>query len=318
MKVLAALLLALSATAAYAEGDVLSWMQRIHAATQKLSYTGTFVYRGGDQTDTLRIIHSVGRQGMREKLETLDGQPREVVRSGDDVTCYLPDSRTIKIDKQADSKAFPALLPENLQDIGAHYDISAGAVERVAGRECQLILLQPKDKLRYGRRLCADLKTGMLLKSQTLNSKNQPIEQFAFTEIHIGGRIDQSQLRSRFLAESRAWHVENSGAVVTNLAASGWSINPGLPGFRKITETKRTQGGSNEVGHVVYSDGLFALSVFIEPVANKTAMPPPGLSHQGAINIYSRRIADSLVTVVGEVPAASVKTLAESVEYHKP
>ncbi len=81
---------------------------------------------------------------------------------------------------------------------------------------------------------------------------------------------------------------------------------------------KRTQGGSSEVGHVVYSDGLAAVSVFIEPMANKTSQPPAGLSRQGAINIYSRQVASHLVTVVGEAPAESVRKLAESVEYHKP
>jgi sigma-E factor negative regulatory protein RseB len=318
MRILAALLLALSVQVAHADGDALAWLQRIHAATQKLSYTGTFIYRNGDQAETLRIVHSVGSHGTRERLETLDGQPREVVRSGDEVKCYLPGSKTIKIDKQTDHKVFPALLPENLQDIGEHYDVRAGAIERVAGHECQAIVLQPRDKLRYGRKLWADIKTGMLLKSQTFNDKNEPLEQFAFTEIRIGGKIDQKQLKSRFLAESRAWHVEETGAAAASLAASGWSIDPELPGFRKITEMKRTQGGSSEVGHVIYSDGLIALSVFIEPLANKTSMPPAGLSHQGAINIYSRKVADYLVTVVGEVPAESVKKLAESVKYRMP
>ena len=317
MRILAMLLLALSLQTARADADALSWLQRIHAAAQKLSYTGTFVYRSGDQAETSRIVHIAGRHGPQEKLETLDGRPREIVRSGDEVKCYLPDSKTIKVDKQTDHKVFPALLPENLQDIGEHYEVSAGPIDRVAGYECQAIVLQPKDKLRYGRKLWADMKTGMLLKSQTLNDKNDPIEQFAFTEIHIGGRINRSQLRSRFLAQSRTWHVENSGAVEASLAASGWSINPELPGFRKVTEMRRTQGGSNEVGHIVYSDGLAAVSVFIEPLANRT-LPPPGLSHQGAINIYSRQVAGHLVTVVGETPADSVKKMAESVEYHKP
>jgi len=318
MRILAALLLALSVQAAHADGDALSWLQRIHAATQKLSYTGTFVYRNGDQAETLRIVHSVGRHGTSERLETLDGQPREVVRNGDEVKCYLPDSKTIKIDKQTDHKVFPALLPENLQDIGEHYDVRTGAIERVAGRECQAIVLQPRDKLRYGRKLWADTKTGMLLKSQTFNDKSEPLEQFAFTEIRIGGKIDYKQLKSRFLAESRGWHVDETGAAVSSLAASGWSIDPELPGFKKVTELKRTQAGSGEVGHVIYSDGLIALSVFIEPLANKSAIPPPGLSHQGAINIYSRKVADYLVTAVGEVPAESVKKLAESVKYRMP
>ena len=101
--------------------------------------------------------------------------------------------------------------------------------------------------------------------------------------------------------------------MTTSLAASGWTIKPELPGFRKVTEMKRTQGGSSEVGHVVYSDGLAAVSVFIEPMASKTTLPQPGPSRQGAINIYSRQIAGHLVTVVGEAPAESVIKIAESV-----
>ena len=318
MKILAVLLLALLAQAARAEGDALLWLQRIHAATQKLSYTGTFVYRGGNQSETSRIVHIAGPHGARERLETLDGQAREIVRSDGEVKCYLPDSMTVKVDKRTDHKVFPALLPADLTDISEHYEVSTGGIERVAGYECQSIVLEPRDKIRYGHRLWADANTGMLLKSQTFNNKNEVVEQFAFTQISIGGKIDQAQLKSRFLAKSRDWHVESSGAVAASLTASGWTIAPELPGFRKVTEMKRTQGGSNDVGHVVYSDGLAAVSVFIEPLASKTTLPQPGLSRQGAINIYSRQIAGHLVTVVGEAPAESVKKLAESVAYRKP
>ena len=318
MRILALLLLALSAQMARADGDALSWLARIHVATQKLSYTGTFVYRSGEQSETSRIVHVVGRNGTRERLETLDGHPREIVRSGDEVTCYLPESMTIKVDTQTDHKVFPSFMPESLQDIAEHYDVRAGAIERIAGYDCQTIVLLPKDKLRYGRKLWADAKTGMLIKSQILNDRNEPIEQFTFTQVSIGGKIDHSQLKSRLQAKSRDWHVEQSGAISASLAASGWTISPELPGFRKVTEMKRTQGGSNEVGHVVYSDGLAAVSVFIEPIAGKTALPPAGLSRQGAINIYSRQVAGNLVTVVGEAPGDSVRKLAESVEYRKP
>lgn len=318
MRILAVLLFALAAHAARADADALSWLQRIRTATEKLSYTGTFVYRGGDQTETSRIIHIVGRNGTRERLETLDGQRREVVRSGDEVKCYLPESMTVKVDKQTDHAVFPKLLPENLQDISAHYEVSKGGIERIAGYNCQALVLEPKDKMRYGHRLWADTNTGMLLKSQTLDDANQVVEQFAFTQIAIGGKINHDQLKSKFVATSRDWHIENSGAVATNLEASGWTIKPELPGFKKITEMKRTQGGSSEVGHIVFSDGLAAVSVFIEPMAKKVSLPQPGLSRQGAINIYSRQLDDHLVTVVGEAPAESVKRLAESVEYRRP
>lgn len=318
MRLLAALLLALSAQLAWAGGDALSWLQRIHSATQKLNYTGTFVYRSGDQAETSRIVHVAGPHGAHERLETLDGQPREIVRSGDEVKCYLPGSMTVKIDRQTDRRVFPVLLSANLQEISEHYTVTKGRIERIAGYQCQAIVLQPKDKMRYGHKLWADTSTGMLLKSQTFNDRNEVVEQFAFTQIAIGGKIDQGELKSRFLAKSRDWRVQNSGAVATSLAASGWSINPDVPGFRKVTEMKRTQGTSTEIGHVVYSDGLAAVSVFIEPMANKISSPQLGLSRQGAINIFSRQVAEHLVTVVGEAPAASVKKIADSVEYRKP
>ncbi len=318
MRLLVALLFALSAQLASAEGDAMSWLQRIHAATHKLNYTGTFVYRSGDQAETSRIVRVVGLHGARERLETLDGEPREIVRSGDEVICYLPGSETVKIDRQNGSARFPSLLSSNLKEIRENYELTKAGTDRVAGYECQVLVLEPKDKLRYGHRLWADVNTGMLLKSETFNSKNEPIERFAFTQIVIGGKIAKEQLRSRLSAKARDWRIENSAAVSASLAASGWSIRPELPGFRKVTEMKRTQGGSTQVGHVVYSDGLAAVSVFIEPLANKTSMPLPGLSQHGAINIYSRQIADHLVTVVGETPAESVKKLAESVEYRRP
>ncbi len=316
MRAVLALLLALAVPAVWAEGDALTWLQRVQAATQKLSYTGTFVYRSGDQAETSRIVHLVERRGARERLETLDGQPREIVRSGGEVKCYLPGSMTLKVDKQSGHGAFPSMLPTNLQEIREHYEVSTGAVERVAGYECQSILLRPKDSMRYGHKLWADVASGMLLKSQTFNERNEPVEEFAFTQIAIGGKIDPGLLKSKYSgSKSREWRVENSHAVATNLTASGWTIKPQLPGFDKVTEMKRTLGGAIDVAHVVYSDGLAAVSVFIEPVTAKTSMPQPGLSRQGAINIYSRQLADHLVTVVGEVPAESVKTLAEAVEY---
>src|SRR5947209_15634298 len=108
-------LLPVSAAIAQTEPSALQWLQRIYAATQKLSYTGTFVYQQGQQVETSRIIHIGEASGPRERLETLDGIPREIVRTGDDVVCYLPGSMTVKIDKQPGRRAFPEVLSEQLK-----------------------------------------------------------------------------------------------------------------------------------------------------------------------------------------------------------
>jgi len=323
MRLLPGLLLATSllpVSAALAESDSagVQWLQRIYAASQKLSYTGTFVYHHDNAVETSRITRVVDASGPVEKLEALDGDPREIVRSGDQVVCYYPRTMTMKIDKQSGRTSFPVILSDQIKELTESYVIRTGEVERVAGHDCQVIVLQPKDNLRYGQRLCADVGSGMLLKAKTFNEKHGMLEAIAFTQIQIGGNIDRSKVKPRFAANTRDWHVEDSGAEQANLGEAGWSVRAQPPGFRKIMEMTRTLNGKSGVGHIVFSDGLVAVSVFIEPPVAHASGRHAGLSRQGAINIYARQVGDHWVTVVGEAPAASVKLIANAVEYKKP
>ena len=255
--------------------------------------------------------------GLRERLEALDGVPREIIRTRDEVVCYLPESMRVKIDRQPVQRAFPSILPAQIKELSENYSITRGEIERVGGYNCQVIALEPRDRMRYGHRLWADVNTGMLLKAKTLNEKNEIVEQFAFTQLKIGGSIGRDQLRSRFSRESRGWRVEDSAATNANLAEAGWSIRTRPPGFRTVTELVRTLGGTSGVGHIVLSDGLAAVSVFIEPAAGKQSIPQPGLVRQGATNVYVRAVGNHWITVVGEAPAESVRYIADAVEYRK-
>ena len=297
------------------EADALGWLRKIHDATQKLSYTGTFVYQQGGRTEASRITRYARADGDIEKLEVLDGAPREIVRTRDTVKCYLPGSRVVKVDRRSVERGFPALLPGQLSGIAQYYTVSLGETKRVAGFDCQAVALTPKDELRYGYRLCADTNTGMLLKAVTLDSAGQAVEQFTFTQLSIG-YVSRDKVRPRHSA--RAWRVEDTGAAPANLAEAGWSVNVELPGFRKVIELKRRLGESRPAGQLVYSDGLAAVSVFIESLEGRPEPVRPGLASMGAINIYTREVANHVVTVVGEAPAMSVQRLADAVEFRKP
>jgi sigma-E factor negative regulatory protein RseB len=315
------LLLALALLGAQAHAqDGAAWLQKIYAASQKLSYTGTFVYQHGAQTETSRITRVVDAGAARERLETLDGVPREIVRTGDDVVCYLPASMTIRVDKQPGGRSVPAMLPDKPQDLSAHYHIRKGEVERVAGHDCQVLVLEPRDNMRYGHKLWADVNTGMLLKAKTFNERQEVMEQLTFTQVQIGGQIDREQLKSRFARKGREWRVEDAGAAQANLAQAGWTIRNQPPGFRKVTEMMRTMGGVPGVGHIVLSDGLAAVSVFIEPSAVKPLpqAEPVHAVRQGAINVYVRQLGAHRIVVVGDTPAESVRSIAHAVEYRKP
>jgi sigma-E factor negative regulatory protein RseB len=117
---------------------------------------------------------------------------------------------------------------------------------------------------------------------------------------------------------ARDWRIEDAAAAPANLAEAGWTVNADLPGFRKVGEVRRRLRESHSVGQVVYSDGLAAVSVFIEPLPERRELSRTGLSNLGAIHIYTREVANHLVTVVGETPAASVRRIANGVEFRRP
>ena len=302
-------------TPSQAGPDAMSLLRRIYEATEKLAYTGTFVYQQGDRTETSRITRVTGPGGDVERVEVLDGMPREIIRTRDTVRCYLPESHTVKVERRVDQRAFPGMLPARLADLTQSYTITRGEPLRIAGYDCEAVVLTPKDDLRYGYMLWADASSGMLLKARTFNRKGQTVEQFTFAQLSIGN-VPRDLVRTRRAVQN--WRVESAVVAPADLSRAGWTVGAELPGFRKITEVTRTVGESRPVGQMVYSDGMAAVSVFIEPTAGRSESVRPGLSSLGAFHIYTREVANHIVTVVGEAPAASVQRIASQVEYRRP
>ena len=312
-----ALLLALGCGLAHAQTspEALTLLNKINQATQRLSYTGTFIYQQGTRTEVSRIARIVDAAGPIEKLEVLDGVPREVVRTREGVRCYLPASQTVKIERASAQRDFPAILPDRLTELPHYYVATRGEPARIAGYDCVSVKLTPRDDLRYGYVLWADANSGMLLRARTVNEKGETIEQFTFTQLQIGP-VARDKVRTKHAA--RNWRIEDAAAAPADLSEAGWTVNADLPGFRKIDEVRRKLRESQMVGQVVYSDGLAAVSIFIEPLAERREIMRTGMSNLGAFNIYTREVANHLVTVVGETPAASVRRIADRVEYKRP
>ena len=306
-----ALTLALISGAVQAQApETLAWLRKMQDAAQKLSYTGTFVYQNAGRSETSRITRFVEASGGDiEKLEVMDGVPREIVRTKDTVRCYLPGARLVKVDRRTE-RGFPALLPERISAVARNYDITLGETRRIAGYDCQAVVLTPKDNLRYGYRLYADNASGMLLRAVTFDASGEQIEQFMFTQLSIGG-VTRHMVKSRHA--SRNWRVEDAEAAPAR--ANGWGLSSELPGFHKVVELKRRLSDSRPAAQMVYSDGLAAVSVFIEAVEGRPEPVRPGLASMGAIHMYTREVANHVVTVVGEAPAASVQRIANAVEY---
>lgn len=295
--------------------DGLAWLKKMADASHQLNYSGTFVYHHASQAETSRIVHYVNPAGGEfEKMETLDGPAREVIRTNDQVVCYLPENRTVKIEKRG-TRRFPAMLPDRLNGVSDSYTVRAAGTDRVAGHDCQVIVLEPRDQLRYGHQFCAETTSGLPLRAYTYSEKKALLESFIFTELKIGGQFNRDKVRSRYAAKSRDWKVDYSGYPTAEIASeTGWVLTQKPAGFRKLTEFKRKIAGRTVmVSQIVYSDGLAAVSVFIEPLPRGRVGQT--LTHQGAVNIFIRPLAEHLVTVLGETPAATVMQIGNSLEF---
>ena len=311
-----------NADASVAAKEGQAWLKKIQSGAKKLNYSGTFVYQQADQMRTSRITHLIDGRNEFEKLEIMDGKPREYIRHNEEISCYIPQTKTIVTEKRIAPDVFPAIFASSPLEMAEYYNIKKAETGRVAGFECQAILLEPKDHFRYGYKLWAEKTTGLLLRTQTLNHNNEVVEQIAFTQISIGD-FDKSRIKPSF-DNTSSWRVEN--ATMSQVAIPDWSVKWVPPGFKKVREMKRlvqdatanntvsagTHASQREVSQIVYSDGLAAISVFIEP---GTQSRTEGTRQQGAMNIIGKRQGDYWLTIVGEVPAAAVNKVANSIEY---
>jgi len=297
--------------------DARAWMEAVQSAARHQSYHGTFVYQQGDRVRTSRITHLADGRNEYEKLEILDGKPREHVRTNDEIVTYIPETRTLIAEKRSSQEVFPALVASGGADIESYYAIRKAETGRVAGFDCQAIVLEPRDRMRYGYKLWAEKGSGLLLRLQTLNQDGEVIEQVAFTQLKLGG-IDRQQVRPSHTSTA-GWRMEQ--AVTASASASGWEVRDLPPGFRKIREARRRlgdpaagigAGSARDMIQLVYSDGLAAVSVFIEPGSQSRT---EGSLRQGAMHVIGKRQGDFWLTIVGEIPFPAIRRIADSIEF---
>lgn len=295
------------------------WLKTIAFAAHQTDYSGTFIYQYGNHVETSRITHISDQDGEHEKLESLDGPHREIIRNNDEVWCSLDGHKAVRLEKRHKDREFPALLPEQLTVLSENYRISTGQHARVAGYDAQTIVFHPRDNLRYTHKFWAHSDSGLLLKAAVLNDHGQVVEQYAFTELSIGGNIKHDWTvpdKSSAANLAQQLHLSPLPKAGDPVASSGWQVDALPPGFQKIMEIRRPmRGKKTPVLHMVFSDGLAGISVFIENLSDNPDVNPT-LSSQGAIQLYSKVIDDDhLVTVVGEVPPRTVMQIADSVRY---
>jgi sigma-E factor negative regulatory protein RseB len=310
------LLLPLSALAA-SEDDLWIVLEKAGQAAHKLNYKGIFVYQSGRNVSSMQIIHMNYAQGEYARLISLDGQPREVLRQGNDVVIYNPRNEKVIIEKRRIQSSFPAVLPGLPESLKASYQVRKVGHERVGGRESIIISLEPRDPYRYGYKFSVDREFGLLLKSVMLNEHNEMIEQVAFSQLALMNTQDMDWFRPE-VSPGKTYVMQPEETVTPALLeGEGWVVAQLPPGFRKVDQVRRkVPGKASPVHHLVFSDGLASVSLFIETL-EKNVKPKLGLIAQGGTNVYANALDGYQIIVVGEVPEATVRLIANAVSFKK-
>ena len=310
--------LTLLANATAAADPAMDWVQKMSDAMRNLNYRGNFVYLHGSQLESMQIEHYRDTQGEKERLVSLNGEAREVIRDKDNLTCIWPSSRKVVVDLSRKNSFSPIFIPEDIARLEKFYNMKMLGMDRIAGQETMVVHIDPKDHYRYGMKFWINQENGLMMKSSLIDETNREIEQVMFTSLQL---IDDGEARNfgtlpEIGKNYTLIQYHRSDGDSDLVADSAWQLDGAPGGFWRESVLKRKIPGTDQVvQQMVYTDGLASLSIFIE---RQTSEILHGGTSMGAVNAFIRILGDHAVTAIGEVPAVTVKQVAESVSYRQP
>lgn len=301
--------------------DARAWLLRIHQAANTSSYRGTLVYSVGGSMSSSRVWHYWVADQTWEKLESLDGRQRQIVRHNEDVHTIWPQARVAVIEKREALPGWQA-TPQSVDLLALEqYRLQRQGVSRVAGREADVLLLSPGDDLRYAQRLWADRLTGLMLRAEVLSAapEYRVIEAAAFSEVEIGIK-PQPKLLMQVTAATQGFRIVRPKQERVSLQDEGWVVDKPVKGFNlKGCVRRELEGGQTAAAgaapvpvlQAVFTDGLAHVSLFIEPYDAQRHRAEMQAS-LGATSTVTVRRQGYWFTAVGDAPVQTLKLLAES------
>lgn len=319
--VIGALALAAAPALHAGETDPAQLLVKISEAARSASYQGVIIYQAEDMLETMRVTHRFQDGVERERVQSLTGEPREILKQDGRVVCFLPKDRKLTMERPTPKGLFPGVTAERVAQIAERYDFERLGTARIAGRVCRGVAITPRDEFRYGYEIWADEQTHVPLKVNLIGRDGAVLEQMVFTEIDYPEAIpdsafqtalDMSQFREVTLSQGPPQAAAAPAAAAPRLQGLQFSRLP--PGFRVTMRDLRTlPGGKGSVEHLLLSDGLSAISIF--SARRQTSVKSfRGVSRMGAVNAYGRMLGRVHVTVVGEAPPETVRLIGDGLQ----
>ncbi|MFC0118803.1 MucB/RseB C-terminal domain-containing protein [Pseudoalteromonas xiamenensis] len=279
-------------------------------AVHSRNFDASYVVVKGKAMEPYRWLHGKKDDIEVEFLSLLNGAGLEMVRVGNQVTYFEPRSEPYAIDTDSIAGPIPEVLFKDISVLESHYDFVLGGKGRIAGRAAQLVRIESKDENKYNYWLWVDVESSLLLKAAFVNQTGEMLEQLQLTHLSI------TEEPVAQLLEIAGRDFPKALPKVTTQAAKdakdNWRIEWLPKGFELLKSDRHKLDLNNELAdYYLFSDGLVDVSVFVQrPLPGKR---PSGALTSGATTVYVHNSGRFDVSVVGNIPAMTAKSIAESV-----
>ena len=291
------------------ELTALQVLTKMNHAMEVLNYQGTVAFLKNGKLEPMKYVHAAKNGIEQERLLSLNSPMREIIRDAGKVSCLFKETQQTIVDHRPFERSFLVDMPGNLDGIGAIYQFEMVGEEDVAMLPSYVIAIQPKDNARYPRKIWVEKQHFLPLKVAVYDTSGVLLEQVVFTEIAVKNTLPFATVKpvddahpAQYIHQLQAQSPDQAAFVVTELPK----------GFREIFFARKPMHNTEQpVDHLLLSDGFTSVSIYME---NKSVGMPSGPQSVGAVNSYSRTINNYQLTAMGEVPAETVKFIAEGIK----
>jgi sigma-E factor negative regulatory protein RseB len=301
------------AAMAASSAEARAWIERMNKAVVNLNYDGVVehYWKGGGH-ETLRVIHRMKDNQISERV-VIFGSRNEIIRKGSKFIEYDRRSRIAKAQTLNRSFGYLSAFNGISAESDKLYDIRSGGQSRLKDYpgQVQLISVQPLDEKRYGYRFWLDTQSAMPIKTQLVSANKEVLDEITFVVLSLPETIDDEKLEPALDQKSFKW----MRPIDTNLEArEAFAPRASLlpEGFRELKLPPASEAEAKAFRtRFIVSDGIAWVSVFVS-----VTKPPFVGSRQASASgayMFVTGLEGHYITVVGEVPPATVQRIAEAI-----
>tara|TARA_R110001583_G_scaffold99273_2_gene244592 strand:+ start:10725 stop:11750 length:1026 start_codon:yes stop_codon:yes gene_type:complete len=279
-------------------------------AYQSQNYEIVYLSSLQKQLEPMQLIHGIVDGQEASYFRYLNGVIRESLKYDGKISYFEQGQPAYTLQSNQHSTVFANFANYDFEKGKQNYDYVILGKGRIAGKASIAIRMISKDDYRYSYVVWCDLKSSLPLRLDTINPSNVIVEQIMVVSLNVSEITNPwlEKLTKNTLPE--IVHVPNTSTD----SPSQWKANWIPSGFSIAKDDQhRLVLHENElVSYILLDDGIANVSIYISD--RKLALDEQQkLIRRGATVFYTEQQGRIEINVVGDIPVATAKRLAQSI-----